>query len=205
MFTRDDDWKNGFCQIANSKIYEKRADLLNIIKIDDFAGEVIDDFLGKIIADFASHINNSFEKYFSNEQIMYPDNYCIEDLNVDDFNCEILNYEDVDFLLKDDSATKITCAVHFKYQFSMDVSFDDNSICSYDREDNIKYNVIRKYQTISGEEIGYCFIDFEFSDKTYEKISSSKLSDVDFCFKGVSKYNVDEKPVEEDDYHNARY
>lgn len=205
VFTQDDDWKNAFAVNLKASVYDKKSDLLKIIKTDDLAGEVIDLYLDEITDELSQHLRNNFEKYFSNIQVIYPEDYCLEDLEIEDFDIELIEYNAIDIISMDKTKKTISTAVHFKYSFSMDISFDDNSCCSYDKEDNMKYNVLRRKQTLSGEETGYCFIDFEFGDDTFGKIISHEFSDIDFCFKDAHNYKIIEDDVEEGDYYDTTY
>ena len=204
VFSSDADWKNGFEDNKLAEVFSERSDLLKIIKTEDLASEVIDDYIETNREEFEQHIIDSFEKYFSNENILFPDDYTIGYLNIDDFDINFIEYTAIDVVSKNDADKKVLAAVHFKYDFSLSISFDDYSCSSYDREDDITYNIIRRKQKISGSEVGYCFIEFQFLSDKFEKITDCDLQDVDFCYDESNKYEIEDKSIEEDDYYDSK-
>ena len=113
-------------------------------------------------------------------------------------------YAAIEIISKNDKEKKIFAALHFKYNFDLSISFDDYSCSTYDREDDITYNIIRRRQKISGSETGYCFVEFEFKSDKFEKIINYNLQDVDFCYSDSRNYDVKCDPVEEDDYYDSK-
>ena len=202
IFTLDNDWKNVFDKIPQAKIYSHKVDLFKIIKTEDLAGEVIDLYLDNIGEGFPEYLRNSFVKLFSDIQILYPENCRYNDLNVEDFEFDLCNFEGFEVVDKDDENKTIVAAISFAYWFSLDVSFDDNLKCIYDKENNLKRNVLRKYQKIHGDEYGYCVVKFEFGDETFSVIKKYEITDVDFCFKDADSYTLEEKEIIDADYYD---
>lgn len=204
VFSSDGDWKNGFQNYIKSKVFTERSDLLEIVKTEDLAGEVIDDYIENHRDEFEQHLYNSFEKYFSNESILFPEDSTIGYLDINDFDINFIEYAAIDVVSKNDADKTILVAIHFKYDFLLKISFDDYSCSSYDSEDDITYNIIRRRQNISGTETGYCFVEFKFKSDKFEKIIECKLEDVDFCYKESHKYSIEDEPIEEDDYYDSK-
>lgn len=204
VFTNDKDWINAFKGNEFATIYTEKKNLLDLFEKTLVASEFIDSFIDEHKNEFAQHLIDCFEDGFPKIETLYPDEYCLENLEIDDFDCNFKDYTAIEIISKDTERKIVVAAIHFLYDFSAEISFDDDSMCSYDREDDIKYNVLRKHQFISGNEAGYCYIEFSFEDDSFGKINGFNLEDVEFCLNDVSKYSITEKPVEEEDYFDTK-
>lgn len=185
-------------------IYTEKKNLLDLFEKNLVASKFIDSFIDGHKNEFAQHLIECFEDVFPKIESLYPDNYCLVNIEIDTFDCGFKDYTAIEIISKDTERKIVIAAIHFLYDFFVDISFDDESMCSYDMEDDIKFYVLHKNQSISGNEVGYCYIEFSFEDESFGKIDNFKLEDVEFFLNDVSKYSVIEKPIEETDYFDAK-
>ena len=205
VFSCDSDWTNIFRNKTKAKILCDKNDILSLIRTDDLVGESIDSYLDKIINEFEDYIQKNPESYFSNVDTLFPGEYCIDDLEIEELEIEFNGFEGIDILSKNNDSFAVTAAVHFSYSFKVRVSYSDTTYSTYDREDHKTYNLISKHSTISGQEVGYCFIDFTFKDNKFVNIISHDFSGVEYNYDSPSKYNAVEDNVSEDDYFDRNY